>query len=129
MENQDNSKNKANKTLVIVTYVFTSLLALFFLMAFGPKLVDEYIGIIRGTEQNYFEGWEGIVMELTFFAFMIGYIVSIKRRCMGGIIILLSSIIQMGPFLIIDGNMGSLIFGIPLLISGILFLIICKQSL
>lgn len=129
MENSDTPKNKANKTLVLVTFIFTSILALFFLLAFGPKLVQEYIGIIRGTEENYFEGWEGIVMELTFFSFMIGYITSIKRRCLGGIIILLSSIIQMGPFLIIQGNMGSLIFGIPLLISGILFLVICKQSL
>lgn len=122
-------KPKPNKILIIISYSFSSLLALFFIVAFVPKLIDEYIGIIRGTEQSYFEGWEGIIMELTFYLFMIGFITSFKKRCAGGLIILLTSIVQMGPFLIIQGNIGSLIFGIPLLVSAILFLILCKQSL
>ena len=35
---------------------------------------------------------------------------------------------KIAPFLIIDGNLGSLIFGIPLFVVGCLFLIICLHN-
>ena len=30
--------------------------------------------------------------------------------------------------LIIDGNLGTLIFGVPLLVSGALFLVVCRRQ-
>ncbi len=120
---------KKNSTLAIISYSFTSLIALFFVVSFVPKLMDEYMGIITGDAKESFAGWEGLVMELTFYIFIIGFIVSIKRSAIGGIIILMASIVQMGPFLIIDGNMGSLIFGIPMVICGVLLLLTHKYKI
>ncbi|MBN1198249.1 MAG: hypothetical protein JXA23_02775 [Bacteroidales bacterium] len=116
-----------NKILLITTMIFSTLLALFFALAFVPKLVDEYLQAIAGTKP-IFGGWEGLVMELTFYLFMIGYLFSWWKKCTGGIIILLAAVVQMGPFLIIEQNLGSLIFGLPLLISGGLLLFLCRAQ-
>lgn len=114
------------KGWIVTAYVFTSMAAIFFTFALGPKLIDEYISILIGdTVKNY--GWEGLVMELTYYIFIIGFIFSWWKRCTGGIIILVASLVQMAPFLIIDGNTGSLIFGIPLLISGGLLTFACRS--
>jgi hypothetical protein len=126
MEKTNQLYSKDMRTLLIAARVIASVLALFFIVAFVPKLIQEIIDVTQGKDA--FNGWEGIVMELTFLVFIIGYIISWWRVCQGGIIILLASIVQMGPFLIIDGNLGSLIFGVPLLVSGVLFIILCKMT-
>ncbi len=123
MENNNNISAKRTKVLLIITRVLASLLALFFISAFGPKIFDGITDIFRGEE-----GWEGIVMMLTFLVFIVGFILSWWKKCWGGIIILLASIIQMAPFLIIEGNLGSLIFGVPLFVVGALFLLVCLQK-
>ena len=94
-------------------------------MALGPKIVGEIIDAFHG--EPLYDGWGGFVMELTFIVFITGYIFSWWRICTGGIIIFLASIIQMAPFLIIEGNFGSLIFGIPLLVVGVTFLLVCRN--
>ena len=129
MESKGVEHVNGSRTILIITYSFTSLAALFFIIAFVPKLIDEYMGIITGNPNVNFSGWEGIVMELTFYIFIIGYIISLKRSAVGGIIILVGSLVQMGPFLIIDGNMGSLIFGVPMVICGVLLLSIQKSKI
>ena len=129
MESKEVKQRKGHRIFIIITYSFTSLVAAFFIIAFVPKLIDEYMGIIMGDVKGNFSGWEGIVMELTFYIFVIGFFLSIKRSAIGGIVILLASVVQMGPFLIIDGNMGSLIFGIPMLICGILLLLVHRYSI
>jgi len=123
MENTENVSAKRTKLLLIITRVLASLLTLFFIVAFGPKIFDGITDIFRGEE-----GWEGIVIMLTFLVFIVGFSLSWWKKCWGGIIILLASIIQMGPFLIIDGNLGSLIFGAPMFIVGALFLLVCLQK-
>jgi hypothetical protein len=118
----ENPKRKGSKILVVVTLVLAATLALFFSLAFLPKLID---GIIEdGFSSLYTGGWGGLVMTWTYIVFVIGLIAVWWNKLIGGIIIVLSSILQMAPFLIIEGNLGSLIFGIPLLVVGILFLII-----
>ena len=126
MENQDKVHSEKTKILLIIARVITSLFALFYGLAIVPKLIGEYFIEDEGLSSN--GGWEGWVMEITFYVFVIGFTFSWWKKCTGGIIILLASIIQMGPFLIIDGNMGSLIFGLPLLISGVLFLVVCRSQ-
>lgn len=128
MENQINASPTKSHTLLLITRIFSSCLALFFILAFVPKLVDEYSKVFTGEKPLFGPGWEGLIMEVTFYVFIIGYIFSWWKKCTGGILILLASVIQMGPFLIIEGNLGSLIFGIPLLISGGLFLIVWKDQ-
>lgn len=123
MENSELAQDKKAKTLLKITRILASILALFFLLAFGPKFFDGIADIYRGEE-----GWEGIVMMLTFLVFIVGFVLSWWKKCTGGLLIFFASIIQMAPFLIIEGNLGSLIFGIPLLVVGVLFLVVCKQK-
>jgi len=123
MENEHNQLEIRKKVLLIVTRILASLLALFFLLAFGPKFFEGIAQIYSGEE-----GWEGTVMMITFLVFIAGFILSWWKKCTGGAIILLASIIQMAPFLIIDGNLGSLIFGAPMFIVGALFLLVCLQK-
>ncbi len=120
MENVHVVQEKRKKVLLVATRVLASLLVLFFLLAFGPKFFKGITDIYGGEE-----GWEGIVMMVTFLVFIAGFIISWWKKCLGGVIILLASIIQMAPFLIIDGNLGSFIFGIPLFVVGCLFLLFC----
>lgn len=126
MKDKETIKPKKRKTLLLITQILATVLVLFFGFAIVPKIIGEYIGYFNG-EGLHDAGWEGLVMELTFYVFLAGYIFSWWKKCTGGIIIILASIIQMAPFLIIDGNLGSLIFGIPLLIVGVLFTVLCKM--
>lgn len=123
MENNGISQTRKTRLLLISTRVLATSLAIFFSIAFLPKMVQEVMECFKG---EFFQaGWEGLVMELTYFVFMVGFVISWWKKCLGGIIILLASIIQMAPFLIIDGNLGSLIFGLPMFIIGCLFVIFC----
>lgn len=125
MEDQDVVHPRKAKALLIVARIFASILALFFLLAIGPKFIGQYFTEGEGLSDG---GWEGWVMEITFYVFVIGFAFSWWKKCTGGIILIIASIIQMGPFLIIDGNLGSLIFGVPLLISGVLFIMDCRSK-
>lgn len=111
-----------SKILIFITIILSSVLFLFFSIALVPKIIG---GIIdEGVSSLYSGGWEGLVMIWTYVVFLIGFIIVWWHKLIGGIIIFLSSILQMAPFLIINGNLGSLIFGIPLLVVGLLFIFI-----
>ncbi len=118
----ENPKPKKKKVLVNITIILASLLLLFFSFALLPKLIQ---GIIDDGLKSFYTGnWGGLVMTWTYIVFIISLIIVWWYKLIGGILIVLSSILQMAPFLIIEGNLGSLIFGIPLLVVGILVLII-----
>lgn len=121
----DDSKSNKTTTLVIITYALAILLVLFFSFALLPKLVQDIID--NGISVLFSGGWGGLVMVWTYIVFIIGFSFAWWHKLIGGIIIILASLLQMLPFLIIEGNIGSLIFGIPLLVVGILFLIIYKN--
>jgi hypothetical protein len=123
MGNKVTPVNKKAKTQLLIARIFASVLAFLFVIIFVPKLIGEIIDAFDG--KAFFDGWQGIVMEVTFFVFIAGYIVSWWKKCAGGIIIIIASLIQMLPFLIIEGNTGSLIFGVPLLVAGVLFVSLC----
>ena len=118
--------SKKSGTQLLIARIFASVLAFLFIIIFVPKLIGEIIDAYDG--KAFFDGWQGIVMEVTFFVFIAGYIMTWWKKCTGGIIIILASLIQMLPFLIIEGNTGSLIFGIPLLVSGVLFVSLCRSK-
>lgn len=116
-----------NRKILLIARIIVSIVFLFFSFAIVPKILGQFIESF-GDEGLSDGGWEGMVMQLTYFVFLIGFLVSWWKKCIGGILILVSSIIQMAPFLIIDGNLGSLIFGIPLLITALLFMVFCRQT-
>jgi hypothetical protein len=122
-----NEPVKKKSTLLAIARIFATLLAIMFLIALAPKLIDHYMAVCKGEKPMLDSGWGGIVMELTLYIFLIGYGISWWRKCAGGVIILVASLVQMAPFLIIEGNMGSLIFGIPLLVAGLLFVTRCGK--
>jgi hypothetical protein len=137
MKNQNHPAKKKVFTLLFFARILATVVAFLFSIAFVPKLIMEIINAFHG--EPLIEGWEGLVMELTYIVFITGYIITWWRKCIGGLVLILAGFVQMGPFLIIDGNLGSLIFGIPILIgslifgipiliSGILFILFCKKD-
>jgi hypothetical protein len=126
MKTLTNKQPKRKDLFLLIIRILASLLAIFFILAYVPKLVGEVLDVFKG--EPIYKGWEGLVMETTFFVFLAGYVISWWRKCWGGLIIVLASLIQMGPFLIIQGNLGSLIFGVPLFVVGALFLILCLRA-
>lgn len=101
-------------------------LAIFFLLAFVPKLISVFEGSSPpprpGTE------WEGDVMLATFAAYMIGYAIGWWRRLWGGVVILLAALIVSVPFIVIQGHFNSLIFGVPILVVGVLYLVLHREE-
>ena len=106
-------------TYGIVVLALGTLLAIFILLAVGPKLIGPLFdssatGLWGGT-------WEEMVMIATSVFYLIGYGVGWWRLQLGGAIMILSALIVMIPFLAIQGNLGSLIFGLPELVVGLLY--------
>ncbi len=106
--------------------MLVTLLFLFISFALVPKIIIDITE--NGFSTFYNETWQVLVMYWTYIVFAIGFSIVWKNKLIGGLIIILASLIQMGPFLIIDGNLGSLIFGLPMLIAGILFLLIVRKT-
>jgi len=123
---QETKSKQRSKALITTTYIFVTLLFFFFSFALIPKIVGDLLE--NGFSVFYTGGWEGLVMLWTYIVFFIGFVIVWKNKAIGGLVIVLSSLLQMGPFLIIDLNLGSLIFGLPLLISGILFCFLSRCS-
>ena len=117
-------KIKNLKTYRTVVLAFGTLLALFFLLAFIPAIVT----VIDGTAPEPPQGreWEGKVMTVMFLTFMVGYAIGWWRILWGGIIIILAAFVVSIPFIILQDNYGSLIFGIPQFVIGILYLLLYR---
>lgn len=101
-----------------------TLLAVFFLLAFLPKIISDLngtsppMGAVAGRE------WEGYVMTAMFLSYMIGYAISWWRSLWGGIVIVLAALVVSVPFIVIQGHFNSLIFGFPVFIVGVLYLVL-----
>ena len=115
-------KKTRSKTFRTVVLGFGTLIALLFLLAAVPKLISNLLGDapkpVSGRE------WEGHVMTVTFFTFITGYAIGWWRILWGGIIIILAALIATLPFIILQSNYGSLIFGIPQCVIGLLYLLL-----
>ena len=122
MNDPEIKPKEKSKSLRITAYVLASTLFLFISLALVPKIIGDVAE--NGFSTFYNETWEVMVMYWTYIVFTIGFVIVWKNKRIGGIIIFLASILQMGPFLIIDLNFGSLIFGLPMLVSAILFFVL-----
>lgn len=102
-----------------------TLLALFFSIVFLPKIVS----VLRGTATELPAGrqWEGHVMIAMFVIFMLGYVVGWWRSRWGGLLIIAAALLVSVPFSLL-GNYGSLIFGIPQLVIGILYVMLSRTE-
>ena len=115
-------KHTQMRAFRILVLSIGTFLAIIFLLGFGPKLLCSSLRVTQESSPGHH--WEGQVMTAMFLIFMIGYAIGWWRRLWGGIIILLAALLLMGPFIILQGNLGSLIFGLPLLIVGILYVLV-----
>lgn len=118
------SKRKL-KRLKITANVLVILLFIFMSLALVPKIIGDISK--NGISTFYDETWQVMVMYWTYIVFVIGVAIVWKHKLVGSIIILLASLLQVLPFLIIDLNFGSLIFGLPMFVSGLLFYIISRR--
>ena len=73
----------------------------------------------------------GIIMTALGPIYLLGFIISWKKEGIGGILMVLAGLTVCIPFIIIEGNIGALIFGIPLAVSGLLYCVywddMCKS--
>jgi hypothetical protein len=109
---------KTVKTLKKVSLVFGIIVTLFFLLAFGPKFVGEFIeqGATYFIEiKDSFITWDD--PNAFFITYFIGYILLWWKPLWGSIIIILVSI----TYVIIAGISGPPIFAIPAFIVGVLY--------
>jgi len=95
-------KSSDLKPLRVFVLAIGTALALFFLLAFVPKLVSSVTGDAPGASTG--REWEGQVMTAMFLVFMLGCAVEWFRIVWGGIIILLAALIVSIPFIIIQDN-------------------------
>lgn len=104
-----------------IVFGCATLLALLFLLAFVPKIIS----VLRGTAPELPAGrqWEGHVMIAMFVIFMLGYIIGWWRSLWGGLLIIVAALLVSIPFSLQD-NYGSLIFGIPQFVIGILYIML-----
>jgi hypothetical protein len=119
METENNTRKKYHP-LWITALVLGTLLLFILMLAFLPKIYD---CCILGGDSLSAGGWEGYVVLGMFLGYVIGYVVVWISRFFGGLIMLLTASAEMAIFLIVDGNTGSLIFGLPMAIIGILFMV------
>ena len=102
----------------------SSLLATFFLLALLPKVVSllsdtsSPMGAVTGQE------WEGHVIIAMFLTYMIGSLISWWRSLWGGILIILAALVVSIPFIVIQGHFNSLIFGLPVFVVGVLYVVL-----
>ena len=99
-----------------------TLLAVFLLVAFLPKILSKLVEGSHVFPQG--REWEGQAMLAMFLIYLIGYAISWWRPLWGGIFICLSAAAVSAPFIIIDGHYNSLMFGVPLFIVGVFYLLL-----
>jgi hypothetical protein len=59
-----------------------------------------------------------------FLLYMIGYAIGWWRSLWGGMIITLAALVVSVPFIVLQGHFNSLIFGLPILVVGVLYLVL-----
>ncbi len=101
-----------------------TLLAVFFLLAFLPKIFSDLNDTSPSPGAAAGREWEGDVMTAMFLAYMIGYAISWWRSLWGGIVIVLAALVVSVPFIVIQGHFNSLLFGLPVFIVGVLYLVL-----
>jgi hypothetical protein len=112
------------KTVRIIVLSAGTLLTVLFLLVFGPKVLSVFTGTAPELPPD--QQWEGDVMVAMFAVFMIGYVVGWFRPLWGGTIMILAACLVSLPFMVIRSQYSTLIFGIPQLAVGLLYLLLYR---
>jgi hypothetical protein len=115
-----------SKALSVIAFAFATILALFFLLVFVPKIIS----VLNGTARELPPGqqWEGHIMIAMFVVFMLGYIIGWWRPLWGGRMMIAAALLVSVP-LSLQGNLGSLIFGIPQFAIGSLYVLLARMEM
>lgn len=116
-------KNTDLKSFRKVVLIIGTVLALFFLLAFVPKIL--IMSSDKVHTPNPGREWEGQVMLAMFITYLVGYTFGWLWRLWGGIIIILASLVVSIPF-VLDENYASLIFGVPQFVVGVLYIVLYR---
>jgi hypothetical protein len=113
----------SNKILNIVSKILGSLFALFYLFI----VYLYFFGTNPEPPLPPDRAWEGVLMAVVGVTFFVGYLITWLKPKIGGIIIILSGLIILGP-LFSYGNIGVFIFALPLWVCGILYILSNKKQ-
>ena len=115
------SKKKNINSLLLASRITGSIIA----GSFGLFGISHIIQAIY-RDESYLpmnDPWQGVVMTTAILLVMAGYLISWKKEGIGGIIMIIAGLSVCLPFIIILGNFGALLFGLPLTIAGLLYVI------
>lgn len=63
-------------------------------------------------------------MMAMFLTYVLGYTITWWRSLWGGVLIILAALVVSVPFIVVQGHFNSLIFGIPVLVVGVLYVVL-----
>jgi hypothetical protein len=113
-------KNKY-RDLLLASRITGSVVTGLFSLIIIPYVIE---GITR-EESHLPENnpWEGVLLTVGTCLLIIGYIISWKSAGIGGLLMVLAGLTVCVPFILIQGNMVSLIFGLPFTVAGLQYII------
>jgi hypothetical protein len=117
---------KQDRSLLFASRITGSVVAAILGLIMVPHIIE---GIIREApylpENN---AWEGVVMTVMTGLFFLGYLISWKNARIGGMVIIAAGLLVTLPLIIVQGEAGSLMFGFPIIASGILYILDWRDS-
>jgi hypothetical protein len=112
------------KDFLLKCRVFSSIIA----VPFSLFAIADIIGTINKSEGNFMQdmnyedmNYEGIIMTIVIFSFIVGYLISWINEGIGGSLMIFAGLLISIPLIIIDGNIGTLIFAIPFTGLGVMY--------
>ena len=92
---------------------------------FGFFAIADAITTIKNADGYFMQNmnYEGLIMTSVIFLFLIGYLVTWINTGIGGVLIILAGLLVAIPLIIIDGNIGTLIFALPFTGAGSLYVV------
>lgn len=113
------------KNFLLICRVFSSIIAVPFSLFAIADIIDTIIIKSEGNfmqDMNYEDmNYEGIIMTIVIFSFIVGYLISWINEGIGGSLMIFAGLLISIPIIIIDGNIGTLIFAIPFTGLGVMY--------
>ena len=115
-----------SKDFLVVGRSIGSIIA----VPFAFFAIADVISTINNSEGNFMQdmNYEGIIMTIVIFLFLAGYIISWINEGIGGSFMILAGLVISIPLIIIDRNIGTLIFAIPFIGTGAMYVTYWKSK-
>ncbi|MBL7137670.1 MAG: hypothetical protein ISS17_02710 [Bacteroidales bacterium] len=125
MENSIPPPSSSLRTTRLIIRIFASLLMLFYLLVFVPKLIQDLLEESPSTPAD--GGWEGSLVTIGFLVYVLGYIFTWWRGLVGGIILVAAAAIMFASHMVAaQGELEFvpfLVFSVPMILVGALYII------